>query len=157
MHYFGPPPTFIPVKIFSSYAPVEYASAIANHSAFWPHPLSDYLCPFTKSTSYSNCDKVKCHLVFVQPGTISVSVLYRCLGDHTFYNMYVVIYTFITYYMRFLYILPYPFCESAHISHHIFHTTLCMCIESHTFHYRSLWLRYWMEEFVKHSVEKVKM
>ena len=109
MHYFGPPPTFIPVKKNSSYAPVEYASAIANHSALWPHPLSDYLCPFTKSTSYSNCDKVKFHLVFVQPGTISVQhpVLYRGLGDHTFYNMY--IYIFITYYMRFLYIFPYPY------------------------------------------------
>ena len=80
-------------------------------------------------------------------------VLYRGLGDLTFYNMY--IYIFITYYMRFLYILPYPYCESAHISHHTFHTTLRMCIESHTFHYLSLWLRYWMEEFVKHSVEKV--
>ena len=79
-------------------------------------------------------------------------VLYRGLGDHMFYNMY--IYIFITYYMRFLYIFPYPYCESAHISHHSFHTTLRMCIESHTFHYLSLWLRYWMEEFVKHSVEK---
>ena len=97
MHYFGPLPTFIPVKKFSIYAPVEYASAIANHSALWPHPLSNYLCPFTKSTSYSNCDKVKFHLVFVQPGTISVQdpVLYRCLGDHTFYNMYVAIYIYI--------------------------------------------------------------
>ena len=37
-------------------------------------------------------------------------VLYRGLGDHTFYNMY--IYIFITYYMSFLYILPYPYCDS---------------------------------------------
>ena len=34
MHYSGPPPTFIPVKKISIYAPVEYASAIANHSHF---------------------------------------------------------------------------------------------------------------------------
>ena len=33
-----------------------------------------------------------------------------------------------------------------------------MCIESHTFHYRSLkWMRYWMEEFVKCLVEKVRI
>ena len=33
-----------------------------------------------------------------------------------------------------------------------------MCIESHTFHYHSLkWMRYWMEELVKHSVEKVRI
>ena len=33
-----------------------------------------------------------------------------------------------------------------------------MCIEPHTFHYHSLkWLRYWMEELVKHSVEKVRI
>ena len=102
MHYFGLPPTFIPVKKNSSYVPVEYASAIANHSAFCPHPLSDYLCPFTKSTSYSNCDKVKnLKLSF---GVCSARHHQRA-GDHTFYNMYV---TFITYYMRFLYILPYP-------------------------------------------------
>ena len=77
-------------------------------------------------------------------------MLYRGLGDHTFYNMYIYIY-------YILYALPgiLQYCESAHISHHTFHTAIHMCIESHTFHYLSLWLRYWMEEFVKHSVEKV--
>ena len=77
--------------------------------------------------------------MFLQPGTISVQGscgIQRSRWSHT---------------------LLLCFCHIHSVNLPTFHTTLRMCIESHTFHYRSLWLRYWMEEFVKHLVEKVRI
>ena len=67
--------------------------------------------------------------------------------SHVLQHVYIYIY-------HILYALP-VYIAITIVNLPTFHITLRMCIESHTFHYLSLWLRYYMEEFVKHSVEKV--